>query len=173
MSQIETTFTGGKYSSSHNNFPPVASGLCSLPEASGRVAVQTGQLSSLRFLPASVCWGWRGGQPSRGRWDGAIDAIRTQEISRHLFVVEWQPAQDDTEWWPSPLHLMWIKSHHPPTHPFNSNLGRVTFHRLGSSLSCGGSDVTRPPDCSKKKGHIVSGGQCCCDHCGTTGTHWF
>lgn len=92
----------------------------------------------------------------------------TRKISRHLFVLEWRPAQDDTDRWPSPLHLMWIKSVPPsaapplactpPPTPFNSNLARVTFHRLGSSLSRCGSDVTRPPDRSKKKGHIVSGG---------------
>lgn len=155
----------GKYSYSRNQFPHEGLlGLYSLPEASGKVAVQTGQLSFLSCLPVSVCWGWHRGQPSRGCWDESIDGIQTQEISRGLFVGEWQPVQDYTEWWPSPLHLMWIESSPllPTTSdPFNSNLGRITFHHLGSSLSCSGSDVTWPHDCSKrKKGHIVSGGQC-------------
>ena len=54
----------------------------------------------------------------------------------------------------------WIVHTPPPLCPtisFRSNLGWISFHHLGSTLSCSGSDVTGPCDCSEKKGGFVSG----------------
>lgn len=134
--------------------------------------VQTSHLSSF-WARWSVCRGDAEGSQQRDRSD--LDEWLNRYCTDTRAV-----SQSRFRWVMAPARLHHTTSIFPPhlsestlsasslvrtTTSFTSILGKISFHHLGSALSCSGSDVTGPCDCSGKKGSIVSGELLfCCKH---------